>query len=373
MKNIWPAILLCLILHISVTAGTNEQAYVDVFFSGKDGYNNYRIPAIEVAPDGSILAFAEARTSGDPGEGPNSAVDLVYKRSTDNGCTWSEMKVIEQPGKGWSAANPATTVDRQTRRVWLLYLRCKPGRGTSKARPGTDDLQTFARFSDDNGQKWSDPIDLTEVGRDMKDPQWRATVIGPGGMIQDSKGRLVAAAWRVAPWGVFSIYSEDHGRTWQRGQMVSCQGLDKKHAPNETQIVELSDGRILMDYRDESIAHRWMAESRDGGRTWSEPRVGLSVTPIACAIERYTLKSAGADRDCLIWTGPKGPKRSNLVARLSYDEGRSFSVERLIASGPAAYSDLAILKDKTVGVLWERGNYKYISFTRLTPEFLESK
>jgi sialidase-1 len=372
MKNLETVVLFCAMLSISVMAEP-EPAHVDVFFSGKDGYNNYRIPAIEVAPDGSLLAFAEARTAGDPGEGPTSAVDLVFKRSTDNGVTWSEMKIIEQPGKGWSAANPATTVDRQTGKVWLLYLRCKPERGTSKARPGTDDLQTFARFSEDNGQTWSNPIDLTEVGRDMKDPQWRATVIGPGGMIQDRNGRLIAAAWRVAPWGVFAVYSEDHGRTWQRGQMVPSQIPNKKHCPNETQVVELSDGRILMDYRDESNAHRWMVESRDGGKTWTEPRVGVSVTPVACAIERYTLKSAGDDRDRIIWTGPKGPKRSNLVAKLSYDEGQTFPAERLIAAGPAAYSDLTILKDKSVGVLWERGNYKFITFTRLTREFLEPK
>lgn len=357
----------------SITVTNEMPAYVDVYFSGKDGYNNYRIPAIEVAPDGSILAFAEARTAGDPGQGPNSAVDMVLKRSTDNGCTWSDMKVIEHPGAGWSAANPATAVDRETGWVWLLYLRCKPDRGTSKARPGTDDFQTFARHSRDNGLTWSEPMDLTEVGRDMKDTQWRATVIGPGGMIQDTKGRLIAAAWRVAPWGVFTIYSEDHGKTWRRSEVVPYPAGANKHSPNETQIVELSDGRILMDYRDESIAQRWMAESRDGAQTWSQPRAGMHVTPVACAIERYNLKSAGADRDCLIWTGPKGPKRNDLVARLSYDEGLTFPVERLFAAGPAAYSDLAILKDKTVGVLWERGNYKFISFTRLTPEFLESK
>ena len=361
---------------------TPEPAHVDVFFSGKDGYNYYRIPAIEVAPDGSILAFAEARSESDPGETPNSAIDLVYKRSTDNGRTWSAMKIIERPGTGWSAANPATAVDRQTGRTWLLYLRCKPGRGTSRARAGTDDLQTLARFSEDNGQTWSNPIDLTEVGRDMKDPQWRATVIGPGGMIQDRKGRLVAPAWRVDPLGVFAIFSEDHGRTWQRGQAASLySNLEGSHTASEDQLVELSDGRILLDCRDERAPYRLVTESRDGGRTWGQFRRGLPVAPVACAIERYTLRAAGDDCDRILWTGPKtlgstvNPKwddgRKNLVARLSYDEGRTFPVERLIAAGPAAYSDLAILKDKSAGVLWERGDYRSITFTRLDREFLE--
>jgi sialidase-1 len=61
------------------------------------------------------------------------------------------------------------------------------------------------------------------------------------------------------------------------------------------------------------------------------------------------------------------------VARLSYDEGQTFTNERLIADEPAAYSDLTVLKNKTVGVLWERGNYRFITFTTLTLEFLEPK
>ena len=95
---------------------------------------------------------------------------------------------------------------------------------------------------------------------------------------------------------------------------------------------------------------------------------------MACAIERYTLKSAGDDRNRILWTGPKGPGRTRLVIRTSYDEGQTFTNEREVFSRHAAYSDLTILKDKTVGVLWERGverGYQFITFTRLDREFLE--
>lgn len=356
--------------------------HVDVYVSGTQGYNSYRIPAIETAPDGSLLAFAEARkySLADPGFGKQD-IDLVLRRSTDGGKTWSPMKVIEDPGELWSAANPATVVDRQTGRVWLLYLRCKPERNTETARPGTDDNQILARTSDDNGVTWSEPIDLTKVSRDMADRQWGSSVVGPGGAIQDRRGRLIAPVWRYKPFGVFAIYSEDHGRTWQRSPLVpGGKGGD------ESQLVELADGRILMDIRQESGPHRWMAESSDGGRaghhpedgragwSWSAPRPGLAVSPVACAIERYTLKAAGDDRDRILWTGPKGPDRMNLVVRISYDEGRTFPVERQISDKHAAYSDLTILKDKTVGVLWERGverGYQYITLTRFGREFLE--
>ena len=129
----------------------------DVFISGTDGYHTYRIPAIESAPDGSLVAFAEGRkyNDADPGFGKQD-IDLVYKRSTNSGATWSPMVVLEDPGEEWSAANPCTVVDQAQGKLWVFYLRSKPGRSTETARPGTDDMQTRARWSADNGRRWSE-------------------------------------------------------------------------------------------------------------------------------------------------------------------------------------------------------------------------
>ena len=343
--------------------------HTDVFTSGTDGYHTYRIPAIETAPDGSLIAFAEARkyNADDPGYGKQE-IDMVYKRSTNNGATWSPMTMLEHAGELWSAANASTIVDRTNGRLWVIYIRSRPGRSTDTARPGTDDMQTIARWSDNSGQTWSEPVDLTAVGRDMNDKDWRASVPGPGGAIQTSKGRLIVPMWKMPPAN-FAIYSDDHGRTWQRSQVVPQKG-----GGDENQIVELADGRLLMDFRQNAGAHRWLAESTDGGQTWAEPRAGLTVTPVMCAIERLSLKAAGADRDCIVWTGPKGPDRRRLVIRWSEDEGKAFANERLISDDYAAYSDLTVLKDKTVGVLWERGveqGYKFIAYTRLNREWLD--
>src|ERR1043166_8189485 len=348
---------------LSVGAGSRPEpllTHTDVFSSSESGYHTYRIPAVEAAPDGSLIAFAEARkyNAADPGFGKQD-IDLVYKRSTNNGAAWSPMTVLEDPGELWSAANPATVVDRTNGRLWVFYLR---------SRPGTADLQTQARWSDDNGRTWSEPLDLTAVGRDLNDKSWRASVPGPGGAIQTRKGRLLVPMWK-APFATFAIFSDDHGRTWKRGEFVpGTQGGD------ECQVVELSDGRVLMDIRQESGGSRWLAESSDGGQTWGEPRPGLTVTPVMCAIERFTPPDAGGDRNRLLWTGPKGPERRRLVIRWSDNEGKTFPNERQISDGYAAYSDLTILQDKTVGVLWERGverGYQFITFTRLNQDWLE--
>lgn len=369
MRSFW-VLLAGLLGLVAAWANAAEPAlsHVNVYESGKDGYYAYRIPAIETAPDGSLLAFAEARKHnlGDPGT-PNNDIDLVLKRSTDGGRTWSAMRVIEDSGELWSSANPATVVDRQTGRVWVHYLRCRPGRGSEKARPGTDDVRNLARHSDDNGLSWSEPVDLTSAARDMNDSNWRCSVPGPGGAIQDRKGRLLVPHWKVMPWGVLAVYSDDHGKTWKRGDCVPGD-----RGGNENQLVELADGRILMDYRQNDGPHRWLAVSGDGGQTWGKPRPGQKVTPVCCAIERLALRSAGGDRDRILWTGPKGPGRNHLVAWTSLDEAQTFTNPRVIANEPAAYSDLALLKDKAAGVLWERGNYKYITFTRLGRDFLDA-
>jgi sialidase-1 len=370
MSRLTPAQFFFLLILPSFCRAAPIFEEVDVFTSGQDGYFAFRIPSIETAPDGSLLAFAEARKHGlhDPGFGKQD-IDLVLKRSTDAGRTWSAMKIIEDPGEAWSAANAVTIVDKKHNRVWVVYLQCRPGRNTYSARAGTDDIRILARTSDDHGQTWSDPTDLTSITRDMNDKKWRSSVPGPGGGIQARDGTLAFAAWRFEPWGVFTVSSADAGKTWKRGPIIPDISGD------ECQLVELADGSWLIDVRQQKGPHRWHATSKDAGQSWSKPTAGQSVSEVACAIERFTLKSAGHDRDRILWTGPKGPERNNLVIRVSYDEAKTFPHEKMIYSGRAAYSDLTILKDQTIGVLWERGekkDYEFIRFTRFNQEWLEA-
>ncbi len=349
-----------------------EPQSVDVFVSGTDGYFAYCIPCIVTAPDGTLLALVEARKHNlaDPG-GEGQDIDLAMKYSTDAGRTWSKMKIIEDPGELWSAANAAAVTDRKRQRVWIFYLRCKPGKGTFAARPGTDDVLNLARYSDDNGRTWSEPLDLTRVARDYEDKQWRISVPGPGGAIQTSTGRIIVPFWRYAPFRSFALYSDDDGKSWRRSELVPGE-----QDGNENQVVELADGRILMDIRQGRGLHRLISHSDDGGHTWCQPRPGQPVTPVMCAIERFTRKAGPGTRNRIIWTGPAGPGRQRLTIWTSYDECRSFQNPRLLYDGPSAYSDLTILADGTVGVLWDRGvrrGYEFVTFTRLGLAWLEAR
>lgn len=373
------------ILLLSFAAGLafpqGRPAHVDVFASGTEGYHTFRIPAIVTAADGTLVAFAEGRKENrsDPGGGD---IDLVMKRSRDQGASWSALTVLDDPGPGWAASNPAPVLDSRTGRLWVLFNRWMPGRGTASSRPGTSDNQAWARWSDDHGATWSEAVDLTRIARDVED--WGAMFFGPGGAIQTRSGRLIVPAamrpdtfdffvslggfsGRTSLMRAYVLFSDDGGASWRRGALLRAQ-------TDENQLVELADGAILMDARQGAGEHRWLAFSSDGGESWSDPLPGQNVTPICAAIERYSFEQ-GDQPSRILWTGPAGPGRRRLVVRLSYDEGQTFSLERLLYGGLAAYSDLAVLEDRSIGVLWERGvsqPYQFITFTRFGIDLLET-
>jgi sialidase-1 len=237
--------------------------------------------------------------------------------------------------------------------------------------------QVWARTSDDDGKTWSAARDLTRSARDFEN--WGAVFTGPGGAIQTRTGRLlVPAAMKFDAYSVqaqaggftgpmnamraYAFYSDDKGETWKRGGLVQA-------FTNENQLVELADGAILMDARQGMGDYRWQMISQDGGASWSRPQLGNKVTTIAAGIERVA-------PDLLLWSGLGGPGRRHLVVRVSRDEGQTWTGERTVYGGPAAYSDLTVTGDGMVGIIWERGvsdGYQFVTLTRVNREWLEEE
>jgi len=353
----------------------------DVFVGGSEGplgTSNYRIPAMVVAPNGDLLAFIEARRSGaDPGQAGNP-IDMVMKRSTDGGVTWQGYSVLAAdtftdatPTVAFDYSDPRPVVNQQTGDIELLYVQWPDDCGQNCVPEGLGDDSSvlFQQSSSDNGLTWSAPVNINSQ---VKDPNWEALNSGPGIGIQlkyqdaapARNGRLVLPSMRrddpennggVSDIHPLPIYSDDDGATWQRANLP----VDVQPG-NETEIVELINGNLLLDARPSGGARRDRYLSTDGGENWTFIGLGdFNITTVDTAMVRHSARRDGDDRDRILYAGPAGSPagsgngRSNLALWTSYDEGQTFTNPVQVVEGYSAYSSIDILNDGTIGVVYE--------------------
>ena len=363
---------------LDVCAAALKPELTDIFVSGTGSYHTYRIPALLTTEKGTLLAFCEGRQGG---RGDSGNIDLLLRRSTNGGRTWSPQQVVWDDA-GNTCGNPCPVQDRDTGTIWLL-LTWNDGRDKESAikkNESHDTRRVFVTHSTDEGRTWSAPREITET---TKRPEWRWYATGPGIGIQlehgPSKGRLVvpcdySEVSETDPTGFNShvIYSDDHGRTWTLGGTI-------KPAVNECQVVELTDGTLLMNMRnyDRTQTCRAVATSTDGGLTWSDVRHDPALVEPICQASflRYT-KRPEDDRDRLLFANPGHGQRSqrrDLTVRVSYDEGQTWPVQRLLWPGPAAYCCLSVLPNGQLICLLEGGRkspYERIIFARFSRHWL---
>lgn len=339
-----------------------------LFVSGQDGYHTYRIPALAVTTKGTVLALCEGRVRGG---GDAGDINLLVKRSTDNGTTWSKQQVIWNDA-GNTCGNPCLVVDRETGVIWLLSTW---NRGDDHERQiinqtSKDTRRVFVMSSTDDGLSWSKPKEITA---DAKRPDWTWYATGPGSGIQiqqgPHKGRLVIPCDHIEAdtkhYYSHIIYSDDHGKSWKLG------GTTPQHQVNECEVVELTGVRLLLNMRnyDRSKKNRQAAVSDDSGLTWKDQHFDETLIEPICqaAIERLSWPSQDG-RSVILFSNPASRNgRVNMTVRASFDEGRTWAVSRVLHTGPSAYSDLAVLANGEIGCLYEAGDkhaYQSITFAR---------
>ncbi|MDA1008873.1 MAG: sialidase family protein [Planctomycetota bacterium] len=327
---------------------------------GDDKVHTYRIPGLAATPTGTLIAVFDVRhkNAGDlPGD-----IDIGMMRSTDNGETWSTTQIIldfdtaEKDSHGNGVGDPAVLVDRKTGHILVAGLWSKGNRAWNGSGPGLtpDETGQFVLTrSTDDGKTWSKPINITEkiAGRNLK---WRLCFNGPGNGIQLRDGTLVfAAQFRDAeglPHSCF-IFSSDGGDTWT----ISPPAIPAKPTTSESQIVELADGSLLLSMRDESRSGKrawakftWKDHLSEG--KWGEP--WFTVPDPTCMASLVS-----HPKGPLLFSNPNSAKqRVALTIRTSTDDGNTWSDGQLLDSRPCAYSCLAILKDGSIGVLYECGD-----------------
>ena len=384
MTRLNTILLLLAGLIASVSADAAKFPTSSVFEAGKGGYKIYRIPAVIKAANGDILAFCEAREGGDA-----SKIDLVMKCSKDGGTTWGKLQVVQAADRfrdlfgenppPITVGNPAPVVDlldaKHPGRIWLPFT--------------LENDRVFVTYSDNHGRTWAKRREIT---KDVKKEDWGWYATGPVHSIQltrgEHKGRLVIPCdHRIGSdgadaglLGAHAVYSDDHGKTWRLGAIDDTYGNGLE--ANETTAVELNDGRILFNTRDQkgkAPGTRGVAWSRDGGESfesgdpkWKNFRpIGGVIDPpvVQCCLQR-------ANRNLLLFSGPDdngptGKGRSDMRIRWSDNEGDSWVDGPLIHVGPAAYSDMVMTAADKIGVLYEAGDagqrsaYQRIVFTIL--------
>lgn len=372
-------------LIVAVLGSTANAApeFSAVFTAGEGGYRSIRIPSVVVTTQGTVLAFAEGRAV--PSDQAEN--DLVMKRSTDGGRSWSALRVIQDDGRH-SLNNPTAVVERQSGRIFLMYQRI-PGhlkeasRETATGYEGTNVYRNLLLWSDDDGLTWSSPRDVT---RATKRPVRATTVAsGPGIGIQLTRGphagRLLIP-FNEGPfyqWNNFAVFSDDRGETWRWGENVPGaflpdERLGQRSQINEVQFVELSDGAVRMNSRQFAGAKlRKTAISPDGGATWSPVSDVSALRDPSCnaSVLRLSFDDGAVGTGRILYSGPDAANRSNGTIWVSYDDGATWPVRCVLWPGSFAYSVLTKLSDGTVGCLFEADNYDRILFARFAVGWVE--
>lgn len=378
MKKIITALLL-----VNVWLISHSQEKIPVFISGTDGHKSYRIPAVIRLPDGDILAFCEGRVDNAADFGD---INIVLKRSRDNGKTWGSMEVIVD-ADSLQAGNPAPVVDLTDPAFpgGIIFLFYNTGNNhEGEVRKGKGLREVWYTTSDDNGVTWSKAVNITlQVHRPKQtgfNPEynfqedWRSFANTPGHAMQFRKGKysgriFVAANHSVGDpqsqfmdYRAFGYYTDDHGKTFHISEDVNLPGS------NESTAAELSDGEMMMNSRNQrgDVRARIVSFSSDGGATWDTSYFDRTLPdPVnqgsLLALSSNTLAFSNAANE---------KRRDNLTLRISNDEGRTWEKSIVVDKSSdgtsmsfTAYSDLVKLSGKKIGVLYERDGYKQIVFT----------
>ena len=298
------------------------------------------------------------------GQGDAGDIDLLVKRSTDNGITWSDPVVVWDDSTN-TCGNPAPVVDQETGTIHLLMTWNKGSDTEGDIMTGTSEFprMVYHTTSTDNGLTWAKP---TNISDSVRRPGWRWYATGPVHGIQLEKGphtgRMIIPANHSIPaetrdpatYRSHIIYSDDAGASWHIG------GVHETYT-NESTIAELSDGRLMQNMRSyHGQNRRAVSTSFDGGLTWSP--VVLDTTLIEPVCQASLLRHG----NLLLFSNPASTQREMMTIRTSTDDGASWTTEHLVYAGSSAYSSLVSLHDDQIGLLYERNDYGEIVFWKST-------
>jgi len=353
-------------------ADSLEDPFTWVFRSGTEGYACHRVVALVVTGEGTLLAFSEGRVLSCSDE---TDTDIVMKRSTDGGVSWSPLMVIENDGPN-PCKDPCPVV-LPNGRILLVY-------SWNESIPSEDDRTTrevYLTYSDDDGLTWAESRNITNMVY-PGDRGWSGT--GPGhGIVKERdpyRGRIVVAARHNPPGPGMSrghlICSDDNGETWFSGAIAL------RDRTSESAVVELSDGSIMLNSRNgiDGQPYRVVSISSDGGDSFDKTFLDIDlIEPNGCQgsiLNHSFIQTTGKSN--IIFSNPHHTvERVNGTLKWSEDDGETWT-KKFMYSNPypaySGYSDIAIINGKDIAVLFEAGpsyikgmRHEGVAFRIVTP------
>eukprot|EP01084_Bolivina_argentea_P077302 140188_1 len=336
---------------------------VDVFRSGYEGYECYRIPSLLLTKNNILIAFTEGRKydCGDHGY-----VDIVYKRSLDFGQTWSNLTILYSNSTSKTVyntiGNPAPVQHKESDKIWMIF--CK------------NNKEIYATYSIDDGKTFKlPPISLDSIN----DPLWHWVATGPPGGLEikliNNKSRLIIPFdWSKNtndPREYYTkgriLYTDNNGETWQISK--EWYGTDEYY-PNESQAVQLKNGSIFINSRTcvNNSFYRLKTISNDGGNTFVSTSYIYELRDTTGGCEGSTIMASNGN---LYYSG-QTPNldtaiRANLTLHFSSDQGNSWKFMDIVEKGTTAYSSLVEIESKNmIAILYGRDNHKYVSVKTYT-------
>lgn len=332
---------------------------IDLFISGENKVSQYAIPSLVTTNKGTLIAECDARVD-KPGDAPNN-INLVMRRSFDNGKKWTKQEtIVNFPGND-AAADASMVVDKQTGVIWLAYDYAIADPQGQLGRI----IRIHIIKSSDDGVTWSKPVNLNYLTRGK--PFWLQNAPGRG--LYTKNGVIVFPMYTIS--GDFNhpkqkqtalIISKDHGKSWSMGNGVGNNNV-------EAQVASLSNGGIIANMRrPDGEGYRQIATTDDLGQSWSKVYTDSALIEPGCqgSMINYHIKG----KLFLLFSIPNDKKyRRNLVLHISDDEGKTWpktlSIYKRSAHYSASYSCLTKLRNGNVGILYEADRRARIVFAEI--------
>lgn len=251
----------------------------------------FRIPSLVRINETTLVAFAEARS---PTCADCSTTGIVYKRSTDAGMSWSQIKYVVPPTD--IGANPTTVYDQTTERLYLYYVRGISKDPVTNQSGCVKGRSNHYIVSDDAGLTWSNSVDMSAMMG-----SFTGALPGPGNAVQLRSGRLV-----------IPFHYGTAERSWGR-DLVAWSDDGHQYHVSDTPIANMDEATVAAipsspshdtlamwmrnAHNNQTCACKARSVSTDEGRTWSraycEPQLLDPICQGSATVFNHTLFYVG--------------------------------------------------------------------------------